>query len=70
MTPIFKHCCGKHEALLKPFLRFIESNLIDLWHNEPFSNINEIRGLRQLCSFFWNEVKRFLSLEYVLFLTP
>ena len=27
LTPIFKHCCGKHEALLKPFLRTIESNL-------------------------------------------
>ena len=27
LTPIFNHCCGKHETLLKTFLRFIESNL-------------------------------------------
>ena len=26
-SKLFKHCCGKHEALLKLFLRSLESNL-------------------------------------------
>ena len=48
---------------LKPFLRFIESNLKQICGiMNPFWNINEIRGLHQhvlIKSPFWSEAKRF-----------